>query len=136
MKKFFLLSCLFLLLLSVYSVASDERISTGANILESILSESSTQNYLIKYRNDGRFVGVLYLNKDKDNIGHIIRVFNTHTQEQVFEFKDEDKKVVSFVFKKDAIVIYYKSAFWEERTAYDLYTGRVVRRYSSWFGYS
>jgi len=134
MKKFFLVLFLFFSLISVYSVASDVRVDDGVSIMENIFSETDFQNYLIKYRDDGKFVGVLFLNKD--NFGHTIKVFNVHTQEQVFEFNDKDKKVVNFVFKRDAIVVYYKSTLWEEKIAYDLYTGRVVRRYSSWLGYN
>jgi len=134
MKKFFLVLFLFFSLISVYSVASDVRVDDGVSIMENIFSETDFQNYLIKYRDDGRFIGALFLNEN--NFGHTIKVFNVHTQEQVFEFNDKDKKVVNFVFKRDAIVVYYKSTLWEEKIAYDLYTGRVVRRYSSWLGYN
>jgi len=133
MRKLFLLFCLFLSTLSAYSVASDLRMTPGETIMEHIFSQYGKRNFLVKYRDDERFVGVLVVNDD--NVGNALKVFNVHTQEQVFEFTDQEKKVVNFKFKKDAVVIFYKSTFWEERIAYDLYTGRVVRRYSSWFGY-
>jgi len=134
MKKFFLLLCLFLSILFFYSVASDIRVTASANIMGYIFSKYDSKNFLVKYRDDKKFIGVLFL--DESNIGHTIRVFNTYTQEQIFEITDKEKKFINFVFKKDAIVISYKSSFWEEKIAYDLYTGRVVRRYSSWLGYN
>ena len=134
MRKFFLLSCLFLSIVSSYSVASDARISAGASIMGHVFSEYDSKNFLVKHRDDKKFIGVLFL--DDNNIGHTIRVFNAYTQELVFEITDKEKKFINFVFKKDAVIISYKSAFWGEKIAYDLYTGRVVRRYSSWLGYN
>ena len=101
--------------------------------MESLFDDHEEYAFLVRYRNDKKFIGVLFL--DDKNVGHMVKVYDAFTSEEVFEFKDEDKQVVNFQFKRNAIIIYYKSSFWEEKIAYDLYTGRVVRRYSSWFGY-
>ena len=112
----------------------DEVVTAGAQIMEHLFCDYGDDTFLIKYRNDKKFIGVLLL--DDKNVGHTLQVFDMVTSEKIFEYSKADKQIVNFQFKRNAVIIYYKSSLWEEKIAYDLYTGRVVRRYSSWFGYN
>ncbi|MFC1842621.1 hypothetical protein ACFLYU_03115 [Candidatus Dependentiae bacterium] len=125
-----------ILLISSFSFkinAAEDRISNGLNVMEYFFDKYPENSYLVKYRKDGRFIGVLVT--DNNNIGHLLQVFDVFTGEKVFEYTKKDKEIVNFKFKKNAVILFYKSALWEEKMAYDLYSGRVVRRYSSWLGY-
>jgi len=113
--------------------ASDDAITNGTRIMEYLFDQHNDSAFLVKYRKDKNFIGTLLF--DENHVGHTLKIFNVSTAEQVFEFKDPEKKLVNFGFKRNAVVIFYKSTFWEEKIAFDLYTGKVVRRYSSWFGY-
>lgn len=129
----FFLSTLFLFSFYVNTNASDDKITNGAQIMESLFDQYGDYSFLVKYRKDRNFFGVILF--DNNNVGRVLQVFDSNTGEQVFEYSEHEKKLVNFEFKRSAVVIFYKSTFWEEKIAFDLNTGKVVRRYSSWFGY-
>ena len=116
------------------SIEPQEKIKNGLGIMEYLFDSYPEYTYLVKYRKDGQFLGVLLM--DDEKVGHVLQVYDICTGENVFEYKKEDKEILNFKFKKNAVVIFYKSALWEEKVAYDLYSGRMVRRYSTWFGYN
>lgn len=111
--------------------ASDTRINSGLQIMEYIFSKYEDMSFLVKYRKDKKFIGVLIIHP-KERRANVLKVFDTTSGEVAFEYEQNDREITDFIFKKNAVILIYKSTFWQEKVAYDLTSGKFVRRYSSW----
>jgi hypothetical protein len=110
--------------------ASDTRITFGTQVMAYVFDKYEDCHFLVKYRKDKKFVGVLIINPEnkKENM---LKIFDCETGLETFEYAQKDKEITDFNFKKNAVIMTYKSTFWEEKAAYDLFSGKFVRRYSS-----
>lgn len=134
-KNFILISCFVLLAICLVGhcpkvSASENKITFSSQVMAYLFDKFGDSNFLVKYRKDKKYLGVLIINpgEKKENI---LKIFDLETSLEVFEYAEKDKEITDFNFKKNAIVMTYKSTFWEERAAYDIVTGKFVRRYSS-----
>lgn len=110
--------------------ASDSKISLCSQVVAGIFDKFEDCSFLVKYRKDKQFVGVLIINLE-DRKANMLKIFDCETGLEVFEYVQKDKEITDFNFKRNAVVMTYKSTFWEEKAAYDLFSGKFVRRYSS-----
>lgn len=110
---------------------SDTRITYGAQIMAYLFDKYGDCDFIVKYRKDKKFLGVLIINSEEEK-SNILKVFDTATAEEVFEYDQKERSVTNFNFKKNAVIISYKSTLWEEKIAFDIGSGRLVKRYSSW----